>query len=470
MINDDFYLRFEDEFRGPRSVIKQRVSAYLPIIEPLKAIYPNGVIVDLGCGRGEWIELLQENGWRVQGIDTNISMVEMCQSLGLPALKADAIEHLRSLEENSVSVVSGFHIAEHLPFELLLELVREAHRTLLPGGMLILETPNPENDIVRASSFYLDPTHRNPLPPDLMQFVAKDCGFLKSVIMRLNGPEAPGNNEPISRYVLWALSANPDYGLVAQKRPDPHMEIFYALDRSNSEQVDGLTILNNSIVRFENEMDAVKSELTQKTNEMEAALNAKEVELDNRRAERDRLQAELDEVQADLDNVRIERDRLRGELGDVQTDRERIRTQLDEVWAHRERVLAELDQVYHSRSFRITAPLRAVMNTARVWRDGLIHPRNRPASAPAFGSKVKEKKNLRRAANFLRKIPWVAIMVDRFKRRFPRLWMNVSNWINGTNRVKPEQIPPVSLDRPISEDEQYFLDLFKREIEKRKNS
>jgi len=119
-MNDEFYVRFEDRFRGSREVVKDRIKVYLPIIEPLLKIYPDIPAIDLGCGRGEWIELLQENGWLVKGIDTNLSMVKICQSHGLPALQTDAIEYLRSLNDISVSVVSGFHIAAHLTPELLL--------------------------------------------------------------------------------------------------------------------------------------------------------------------------------------------------------------------------------------------------------------------------------------------------------------------------------------------------------------
>jgi len=320
----------------------------------------------LGCGRGEWIELLKENGWNVQGIDTNASMIKFCQTNDLPVFHGDAIDFLKSLKDNSISVISGIHIAEHLPFELVLELVREAHRTLLPGGMLILETPNPENNIVRANNFYIDPTHRNPLPPVLMQFIAKDSGFSKSVIIRLNGPEKPDKNEPISRLVYWALSANPDYGLIAQKKPVSHEDSFIALDRANSEQVDGLTIMNNLIIRFENEIEVMKDELSKRTNELEATLDTKETE-------RQGFEELINELEATLDTKETERQGLEELIKDTEV-------RLNNISFHRDQLITELDQVYQSRSFRVTKPLRVFLRTARKWKSWLTHRTNRPDS------------------------------------------------------------------------------------------
>jgi O-antigen chain-terminating methyltransferase len=171
---DDNGVRFETGLSS-REVIKARVKVYLPIIEPLKAIYPNSLVVDVGCGRGEWLELLNENGWQAIGVDTNRSMVDLCKELGLNAVVGDAIQYLSTINAESVSVISGFHIVEHLPFDLLVRLVQEAHRALLPGGILILETPNPENYKVGAINFYLDPTHRNPIHNDAI--LSEDPGF-----------------------------------------------------------------------------------------------------------------------------------------------------------------------------------------------------------------------------------------------------------------------------------------------------
>ena len=127
---------------------------------------------------------------------------------------------LQQTETNTLAAVTGFHIAEHIPFDSLVTLVQEIHRALLPGGMLILETPNPENLTVGLRSFYLDPTHLHPLPPPLLHFVATDSGYAKANILRLNGPAAPGEDAPLRDYLDWVVSAYPDYALIAHKQTD----------------------------------------------------------------------------------------------------------------------------------------------------------------------------------------------------------------------------------------------------------
>jgi SAM-dependent methyltransferase len=394
MVDDDFYMRFEGEFRGSRSEIKRRVSAYLPLIAPLKKYYPKSVAVDLGCGRGEWIELLVENDWRVLGVDSNKKMIEQCQSLGLPVLQADANKYLRTLKKNSVSVVSGFHIAEHIPFESLLELVKEAYRTLLPGGILILETPNPENNIVRASSFYLDPTHRNPLPPSLMQFVAKDCGFYRSVILRLNGPKMPKRTEPVSRFVMWALTANPDYGLVAQKSPSPQMGIFEALDKSSSKPVDGLTILNNTIVRFENDLDAKKSELYQKTNELQALTTSSEAERQELRAAVNVKELELQEIVNVLNAKKVELQELHSVINNKENEAHKLQAALNTKANEVHKLQAALN-IKENEVHKLQAALNAKEAEAQGFQTALIaREAELPRLQAALNAKEVERQGL----------------------------------------------------------------------------
>ena len=183
---DAFYVAFEDKFRGTREDIKKRVEVYLPYIEALPFKKKKIKALDVGCGRGEWIELLSDRGYKAQGIDLNRIMVARSQELGLNAKEADVIEHLQSLGDDSLSVITGFHIIEHLPFEVLMKMYTEALRVLKPGGMVIFETPNPENLIVGASTFYTDPTHINPIPPYTAEFILKESGFTNVKVKRLH--------------------------------------------------------------------------------------------------------------------------------------------------------------------------------------------------------------------------------------------------------------------------------------------
>ncbi len=216
---DDFYYRFEERFRGSREEIKRRQSVYLPILRPLKALQLPPTVLDLGCGRGEWLELMTENGFAAQGVDLDGTMLRFCAEHGLIVHHADALDYLRSMQDGALSVVSGFHIAEHLPFETLKSLIREAHRALIPGGVLILETPNPENLVVGASTFYTDPTHRAPLPLHLLHYLGEITGFIRVKVVRLNGsPEESYSSAPDFPSMFRLLfGVGADYSIVAQK-------------------------------------------------------------------------------------------------------------------------------------------------------------------------------------------------------------------------------------------------------------
>ncbi len=221
-----FYSAFEDRYRGSRKLIKSRLHVYLAFIKPLKEIYEHCEAVDLGCGRGEWLELLGENEFNAVGVDLDEGMLEACRTRNLSAELGEAVSYLQTLQDASVAVVSGFHIAEHLLFSDLEILVKEALRVLQPGGLLILETPNPENISVGSNSFYLDPSHQRPLPSTLLSFLLEYVGFHRHKIVRLQeSPELSIGEEINLLQVLTGVS--PDYAVIAQKKSTPrHMAFF----------------------------------------------------------------------------------------------------------------------------------------------------------------------------------------------------------------------------------------------------
>lgn len=211
-----FYSAFEARFRGTRDEIKARLKAYTPFLEPFLGQDPSYPCIDLGCGRGEWLELLQGLGFKARGVDLDAGMLAIAKEHGLSVTAQDALLALAELPDGSQSIVSGFHIAEHLPFEVLQQLVQEAHRVLRPGGLLILETPNPENIAVATNYFYLDPTHVRPLPPELMSFLPEYYGFCRSKIVRLQ--EDPSLlAQPIMTVAQIIHGVSPDYAVIAQK-------------------------------------------------------------------------------------------------------------------------------------------------------------------------------------------------------------------------------------------------------------
>ena len=215
-----FYKAFEDQHRGSRETIKSRLTVYLPFIKQIKSIDPNATALDLGCGRGEWLELLQENQFTASGIDLDDGMLSACRSRGLNVQTGDAIAYLKSLPADSLSIVSGFHIAEHLSLDDLQALIKEALRVLKPAGLLILEAPNTENLVVGTSSFYLDPTHQRPLPSALLNFLVGYLGFARSKVLGVQ--ESVPLREELGPPSLFAVlsGVSPDYAVIAQKTGD----------------------------------------------------------------------------------------------------------------------------------------------------------------------------------------------------------------------------------------------------------
>jgi len=183
---DALYAALEDEFRGGRREIKERLSVYLPKLMEAGIGSESMPILDVGCGRGEWLELLRERQLQAMGIDLNRVVLAMCRDCGLPVTEADAIEYLRSLPEASLGAVTAFHLIEHLTLPQLLDLLDAAKRALKPGGLAIFETPNPNNMFVSSRYFYLDPTHRHPVPPLLGRFLAEARGFARVEILELH--------------------------------------------------------------------------------------------------------------------------------------------------------------------------------------------------------------------------------------------------------------------------------------------
>ncbi|WP_186002814.1 methyltransferase domain-containing protein [Mycobacterium sp. KBS0706] len=215
---DAFYVSFEDRYRGTRDDIKNRQKIYVPYARKA-AEATGGELIDIGCGRGEWLELLGENGLAASGIDLNRVMVEECHARGLKATLGDALEVLRSLPERSLGAVTGFHIIEHLPFDVLVTLFDEVLRVLKPGGMVIFETPNPANLQVAAERFYMDPTHLNPLPSDLISFIATARGFSGVEVLDLHPMDWAHRDydDPMLALLQHKLFGAQDYSIIGWK-------------------------------------------------------------------------------------------------------------------------------------------------------------------------------------------------------------------------------------------------------------
>jgi O-antigen chain-terminating methyltransferase len=183
---EDLYVSFEVRFRGSREDIKERVKKYLPYIKEVNAGTNDLPVLDIGCGRGEWLELLKDEGLIARGVDKNSILTSQCGKLDLDVTNEEMLLYLKKLPDKSLGAVTGFHIIEHLPFVQLIKLLDETIRVLNVGGVAIFETPNPQNVIVGSNSFYLDPTHRKPLPNEMMKFLSEARGLSDIKILDLH--------------------------------------------------------------------------------------------------------------------------------------------------------------------------------------------------------------------------------------------------------------------------------------------
>jgi|GEM_PF-758150 len=213
----ELYLEFEANFRGAPEMIRERLKCNLQYFRVETDSSPLPVL-DLGCGRGEWLQLLKEENIPAFGVDSNSSMIDCCEAAGLEAHLGDALHYLAALPDHCLGGLTAFHIIEHLPLEVLIRLIDEAHRVVRPGGVVLFETPNPENLITGACNFYIDPTHRNPLPPALVAFLLNSRGFERVEIDRRH-PGDPslllqGSDEAITTPLNQLLFGPQDYAAI----------------------------------------------------------------------------------------------------------------------------------------------------------------------------------------------------------------------------------------------------------------
>ena len=218
---DAFYLAFEDACRGTDEETSSKLQPYVPYIQQVVDQFgPLTSAVDIGCGRGEWLDLLRQLNIVAHGVDLNQVMIDHCLVQGHKVEQADALIWMQQQQPQSQHLVSSFHVIEHIPFNEYYLWFEQFSRILAPGGMLILETPNPENVLVGSHTFYHDPTHLNPITPTLLEFTAKFFGLQLLAIERLNPyPESAkvkGHDELTER-VNGHLCGPQDFGLIAIK-------------------------------------------------------------------------------------------------------------------------------------------------------------------------------------------------------------------------------------------------------------
>jgi SAM-dependent methyltransferase len=165
------YLAFEDLFRGDRSAIRARQADYVALFDG------RSDVLDVGCGRGEFLQLLAERGIAARGVDMNHEMVQTCLRAGLDVAETDALSYLRRLPDNALGGLIAAQVVEHLSPDYLLAFLDDAFRVLRPGSPLVLETINVASWTAFSSSYLRDLTHVQPLHPETLRFVVTASGF-----------------------------------------------------------------------------------------------------------------------------------------------------------------------------------------------------------------------------------------------------------------------------------------------------
>lgn len=176
-VMDSFYHKLENKYRGTPSDIRNRLRIYLPDVESAVIRTEQKPVLDIGCGRGEWLGLLADAGIKAHGVDTNAVQIGEAQDKGLDVRQGNARSALAEAEDNSLACLTAHHLIEHLPFEEVLWIAREAMRVLAPGGLLLFETPNVRNVLVGATSFHNDPTHLHPMTDPVLNVLFETVGF-----------------------------------------------------------------------------------------------------------------------------------------------------------------------------------------------------------------------------------------------------------------------------------------------------
>jgi SAM-dependent methyltransferase len=181
---DSGYAAFENRFRGRPEELRERLASYVARFEGLSPV------VDLGCGRGEFLELLKARGIAARGVEANAHAAADCRARGLDVSEGDLVDFLRAQADASLGGVFAAQVAEHLRPAALQALLREAHRALRPGGLLALETVNPRSVVGLLEVFNRDLTHEKPLHPETLSFLAAAAGFT-DVRVELRSPVEP---------------------------------------------------------------------------------------------------------------------------------------------------------------------------------------------------------------------------------------------------------------------------------------
>ena len=276
-MKDDFYLEFENTFRGSVDQVNDILSNYDGLIQYIISIDNKPSLLDIGCGRGEWLKKCSDQGIQSCGIELNEDMASTCKNMGLDILNGDAIILLKELPDNSFSLITMFHLIEHISFDSINLLLIECNRLLKDQGLLILETPSIDNLSISSKLFYIDPTHINPINPDLIAFTMGRIGFDMIKTIYING--GPLQNE--DKYSLTRIfnGVAQDLVLIATKSKSSSLQLNKNTSWMKTFKL-GLTTIDASI-EFDHQLKTNIITKEESINQLRARINFLENNLDS---------------------------------------------------------------------------------------------------------------------------------------------------------------------------------------------
>jgi SAM-dependent methyltransferase len=213
-LKDWHYAAFENRHRGNEEEVKKQQSKFLPYFQKKK-----GKILDLGCGRGEFLELCGENGIEAMGIDLNEQMVEICRDKGLDCRRGDILEALAEMADSTLGGIFSSQVIEHLPPQHLKKLIETAYFKLRPGGHIVLETINPASVFALVQIYFLDLTHQKPIHPQTLKFLLESSGFVDVEIQY---------SAPLEQEQLQALPGADETASVLNQNIDTLNKLLYS--------------------------------------------------------------------------------------------------------------------------------------------------------------------------------------------------------------------------------------------------
>lgn len=212
-LEDWRYAGFENRYRGSEQEIKKQQASYVSYFKK------GGKVLDLGCGRGEFIEILEENGIEAEGIDINGQMIEICRDKGLNCQKADILKKLAEYEDGTLGGIFSSQVIEHLSPSYLRRMIELAYFKLSPASHIVLETINSASVFSLVQIYFLDLSHQKPVHPQTLKFLLESTGFEKVEIKY---------SFPLEKEKLQDLPGSDEFTSILNQNIDNLNKLLYA--------------------------------------------------------------------------------------------------------------------------------------------------------------------------------------------------------------------------------------------------